>query len=93
MCVCVYHVLCEDVELGTIEPLGALVAAVQRLAPRHEDGAAHSPRAHSLLGKEGPRLAGLEDKHCVGGMARNASIRSDCKTHTKIKKKKNNKNT
>ena len=63
---CVYHVFCENVQLGAVQPLGALLTAVQRFSPRHEDGTAHIPHAHGLLCKEGPWLTGLEDEHCVG---------------------------
>ena len=59
----VYHVLCEEVELRAVEPLAALLAALQHLLPRGEDGASHLPRAHGLLGKHGPRLAGLKHEH------------------------------
>ena len=59
----VYHVLSEEVELGAVEPLAAVLAALQRLLPRGEDGPSHLPRTHGLMGKQRPGLAGLEHKH------------------------------
>lgn len=53
----------EEVELRAVEPLAALLAALQHLLPRGEDGTVHPPRAHGLLGKQRPRFAGLEHKH------------------------------
>lgn len=54
----------EEVELRAVQPLAALLTALQSLVPGSEEGAAHPPRAHGLLGEERPRLAGLEHKHC-----------------------------
>lgn len=62
-----HHLRGEEVQLRAVEPLAALLTALQRLVPGDEDGAAHRPRAHGHLGEERPRFAGLEDKHCGGG--------------------------
>lgn len=53
----------EEVKLRAVEPLAALLAALQHLLPRGEDGTVHPPRAYGLLGKQRPRFAGLEHKH------------------------------
>lgn len=84
---CVYHVFCENVQLGAVQPLGALLTAVQRFSPRHEDGTAHIPHAHGLLCKEGPWLTGLEDEHCVGH-GRKRSNQEPLRNTANMKKKK-----
>lgn len=53
----------EEVELGSVEPLSVLLAALQHLVARGEDGMLYLARAQGPLGVEGPRLAGLEHKH------------------------------
>lgn len=58
-----HHVVCEEVQLGALQPLAALLTALQHLLSGGKDGARHPPRAHGLLGKERPRFAGLEDEH------------------------------
>lgn len=58
-----YHVLSEEEQPGAVEPLAALLAALQHLLPRDKDGAGHLPRAHGLMGKQRPGFAGLENKH------------------------------
>ncbi len=62
-CHAVYHGLSEEVQLGAVEPLAALLAALQHLLPRGKDSASHFPRAHGLMVEEWPRLAGLKHKH------------------------------
>lgn len=59
----VYHKRRQEVKPGAVQPLAALLAALQHRLPRGEDGTGHPPRAHGLLGKRRPRLAGFEDKH------------------------------
>ena len=58
-----YHVVGEEVELGAVQPLAALLTAVQRLVPGGEHGPRHPARAQGLLGEVGARLAGSEHKH------------------------------
>lgn len=60
-----YHVFGEEVEARSVEPLRPLVTAVQRLVSRSKHRALNFSRAHGLLGKQGPWLAGFENKHCT----------------------------
>lgn len=59
----VYHVPSEEAQLGAVEPLAALLTALQHLLSGGENSTGHPPRAHSLVGEERPRLAGLKHKH------------------------------
>lgn len=59
----VHHLRGEEVELRAVEPLAALITALQCLVPWGEYGAAHRPCTHSLLREEWPRFAGFEYKH------------------------------
>lgn len=62
----VHHLRGEEVELRAVEPLAALITALQSLVPWGEYRMVHHPQTHSLMREEGPRFARFEDKHCGG---------------------------
>lgn len=59
----VYHVLGEEVQLRPVEPLAALLAALQHLFPWGKDGVSHFTQAHGLLGEQRSRFTGFKHEH------------------------------